>query len=88
LGPQCAAPEYGRGESGKDAPAGIGSIEETAELTGVVTEAAGDRELRKKIRRSDADLCARRMEQRFGGTDVRALLDQFGGQAERQILGQ
>ena len=88
LGPQCTAPEYGRGESGKDAPARIGAIEEIAELTGVVVEAAGNRELRKEVRRSDADLCARIMQQCFGGTDVRALLDEFGGQAERQIRGQ
>ncbi len=50
------------------------------------TGVAADGELREHVGRGYADLGAGRMQQRLCRTDVGTLLDQPGGQADRQFL--
>lgn len=75
----------GRGEPASHAAEEPVRVENVTRLRAISTAARTERDVREHRGGGDADLGVRRVKQRFGDQDIRALTDELRGQAHRNI---
>ena len=86
--PQGSGIENGLGKVAQGARERIPLCECSEDTGRCATKCGSNRELRQPVRGGDTYLSTGGLQLPFGGAHVGALLHEFGGKAQRYILGQ